>query len=199
MTQAQPKPLTFAEYLAQNVPAESRCELIHGVLTEVPPESDDNITFALGLAEYLKQAVDWRLIRTHATTIQVSTLPGVPQENRFPDLMVLTPELAAQLKGRSSVITLAMPNPDMVVEVVSPYRSPSDDNYRRDYIDKRAQYEQRHIPEYWIVDPTAEQVTVLVFSQSGYGAQAFRGQERIVSSAFSTLALTVDRLLSMAN
>jgi Uma2 family endonuclease len=199
MTQAQPKPLTFTQYLAQDDGTERRYELTHGVLIDVPPESDDNISLALGLAEYLKQFVSWRLLRTHATTLQVPTLPGVPQENRFPDLMVLTPELAAQLKGRSSAITLAMPNPALVVEVVSPYRSSTDDNYCRDYIDKRQQYEQRGIAEYWIVDPMLAQVTVLVLMQAGYQAQVFKGQAQITSSAFPGLTLTVDQLFALAH
>ncbi|MBW4481128.1 MAG: Uma2 family endonuclease [Tildeniella torsiva UHER 1998/13D] len=199
MTQAQPKPLTFAQYLAQDKGTDRRYELTHGVLIDVPPESDDNISLALGLAEYLKQVVSWRLLRTHATTLQVPSLPGVPQENRFPDLMVLTPELAAQLKGKSSAITFAMPNPALVVEVVSPYRSSAEDNYRRDYIDKRQQYEQRGIAEYWIVDPTSAQVTVLVLAPVGYQTQVFKGKAQITSSAFPTLSLSVDQLFALGH
>lgn len=199
MTQAQPKPLTFTQYLTQNDGTEYRHELTNGVLIDVPPESDDNISLALALAECLKQVVSWRLLRTHATTLQVQSLPGIPQENRFPDLMVLTPELADQLRGRSSAITLAMPNPALVVEVVSPYRSSDDDNFRRDYVDKRQQYEQRGIANYWIVDPTAARVTVLVLAQAGYQAEVFKGRSQIISPAFPTLALTVDQLFALGS
>lgn len=199
MAQAQPKPiapLTFDEYLVCDRDTDTRYELVHGALIEVPPETDDNISLAMGLAEILKSLCSWRLIRTHASTLEVSPLPGVPQSNRFPDLMVLSPDLAAALRGKSSAVRLSMPNPVLVVEVVSPYRSPDDDNYRRDYIDKRQQYERRRIPEYWIVDPVAQCVTVLVLAATGYREQVFKGAERVISSAFPLLQMTANAILS---
>ncbi len=201
MAQAQPKlithlPLTFDEYLACDHGTDARYELVHGVLSEVPPETDDNISLAMGLAEILKSLCGWRLLRTHASTLEVSPLPSVPQSNRFPDLMVLSPDLAAALRGKSSAVRLSMPNPVLVVEVVSPYRSSEDDNYQRDYVDKRQQYEQRRIPEYWIVDPVAQCVTVLVMGTASYGKQVFRGAERVVSSAFPSLQVAANETLS---
>lgn len=199
MAQAQPKPitpLTFDEYLACDQGTDARYELAYGVLIEVPPETDDNISLAMGLAEILKSLCSWRLLRTHASTLEVPPLPGVPQSNRFPDLMVLSPDLARELRGKSSAVRLSMPNPVLVVEVVSPYRSPDDDNYRRDYVDKRQQYERRSIPEYWIVDPVAQCVTVLVMGTASYGEQVFRGAERVISSAFPSLQVTANEILS---
>jgi Uma2 family endonuclease len=201
MTQAQSKPtahppLTFDEYLVCDPGTDARYELVHGVLIEVPHETDDNISLAMGLAEILKSVCSWRLIRTHASTLEVSPIPGVPESNRFPDLMVLSPDLARELKGKSSAIRLSMPNPVLVAEVVSPYRSPSDDNYRRDYVDKRQQYEGRRIPEYWIVDPVAQCVTVLAMGTASYQAQVFKGAEQVISSAFPSLRVTANEILS---
>lgn len=185
---------TSTEYLAQDAPATLRQELSH----EVPSQSDNNTALTLGLAERLKQEVDGDLVRTHDITLQVQTLPDISQENRSPDLMVLTPELADQLSDKTSAITLEMSNPLLVVEVVGSYPSPCDDNYRCDYIEKRQQYEQRCIPEYWIVDPTAAEVTVLArVPQDGYQGRSFQGQQRIESSGFPTLTLTVDELLAL--
>lgn len=194
MTQAQPKPLTFDEYLACDNGTDARYELTHGVLIEVPPETDDTITLAMGLAEILKSVCSWRPIRTHASILEVSPLPGVPQSNRFPDLMVLSPELAAQLKGKSSAVKRSMADPVLVVEVVSPYRGPADDNYCRDYIDKRQQYEQRCIPEYWIVDPIVWQITVLIMQDTGYQERVYARQDRVISAAFPTLQVTVNEI-----
>lgn len=196
MTQA--KSLTFEDYLAINDGTENRCELTRGELIEVPPESDDNITLATALAEAFKPFVSWRLIRTHATTLQVAPLPGIPIQNRFPDLIVLTPELAAQLRGKSSAIQLEMPFPALVAEIVSDYASPQDDNYRRDYHDKRRQYENRGIPEYWILDPTGQQVTVNILVNSSYQASVFTGEQVIRSSAFPTWSLTAAEMLTIA-
>jgi Uma2 family endonuclease len=195
MTQA--KALTFEDYLTINNGLESRYELTRGELIELPPESDDNITLALALAEALKQWVSWRLIRTHATTLQVAPLPGIPVQNRFPDLIVLTPELAAQLSGKSSAIKLDMPAPALVAEVVSSDTSTSDDNYRRDYHDKRRQYENRGIPEYWILDATGQQVTVCVLEHGAYQGSVFTGGQPIRSATFPTWSLTAAAMLTL--
>ncbi len=51
---------------------------------------------------------------------------------------------------------------DVVVEVVSP------DNPERDLIVKRDDYAEAGIPEYWIVDPATETLTVLELEDAGY-------------------------------
>ncbi|MBE9155921.1 Uma2 family endonuclease [Nodosilinea sp. LEGE 06152] len=201
MFSGQSQPLTSAEYSAQATPAQLRQEPTHEVPTEMLPQrndSSDNVALTLGLAKRLKQEVDGDLVRTHDLTLQVQTLPDTSHSNCFPDLMVLTPELVDQLEGKRTAITLEMSNPLLVVEVVGAYPSPCDDNYRRDYIEKRQQYEQRCVPEYWIVDPTAAEVTVLArVPQDGYRGRSFQGQQRIKSSGFPTLDLTVDELLAL--
>ena len=51
---------------------------------------------------------------------------------------------------------------DVVVEVVSP------DNPERDLVLKRDDYADAGIPEYWIVDPATETLTVLMLKDAGY-------------------------------
>ena len=51
---------------------------------------------------------------------------------------------------------------DVVVEVVSP------DRPERDLVHKRDDYAEAGIPEYWIVDPEMETVTVLELEDGGY-------------------------------
>ncbi|NER25779.1 MAG: Uma2 family endonuclease, partial [Symploca sp. SIO1C2] len=70
-----------------------------------------------------------------------------------------------------------------------------DENYQRDYIEKRAEYEQHGIPEYWIVDPIAQLVTVLVLVNGKYQATEFSGSQRIVSQIFPELGLTAAQVL----
>jgi len=52
--------------------------------------------------------------------------------------------------------------PDLVMEVVSP------DYRRHDLETKRREYAQAGIPEYWIVDPEEEQITVLTLEGERY-------------------------------
>ena len=198
MTQATTQPrMTFEEFLAYDDGTDTRYELTNGVPVEVPEESDLNLKLARWLARLLEAVVEFDLIRTHASTVQVTPLPGINKENRFPDLMVLTPELDRLLeKEKSSAIKLDMPNPVLVAEIVSPYKSNRDSNYRRDYVDKRKQYERREIPEFWIVDPAAQKVTVLQLQGGSYTEQIFTEQDRIDSAAFPALELTADQIFA---
>jgi Uma2 family endonuclease len=52
----------------------------------------------------------------------------------------------------------------LVVEVVSP----DDKSHKRGYEDKRRDYAQVGVAEYWIVDPQTERITVLVLADSQY-------------------------------
>ena len=51
---------------------------------------------------------------------------------------------------------------DLVVEVVSP------DDPDRDFVVKRRDYAEANVPEYWIVDPRSETITVLVLTGGRY-------------------------------
>lgn len=190
MVQVQPKLQTFADYLAYTDGLEGRYELTNGVLIEVPPESDDNLYRAMQLYEALKATVGMRRIRLQGLAL---AMPGQPK-NRYPDLTVLRPEHPAQMKDLGqAAITLEMAPPVLVVEVVSP----GPENHRRDYLEKRNQYEWREIPEYWIVDPIQGQVTVLFLTAEGYQEKVFTGDETVESPSFASLKLTAAKMLAV--
>ena len=197
MPQTKAQTLTFEAFLAYDDGTDARYELTNGVPVEVPEESDLNLKLARWLARLLEAVTEFDLIRTHTSTVQVTSLPGINKENRFPDLTVLTPDLDHLLEQeKSSAIKLNMPNPALVAEVVSPYKSDRDPNYQRDYVDKRKQYEHWRIPEFWIVDPTAQKVTVLQLKGGSYTEQVFTEQDRINSAVFPALELTADQIFA---
>ncbi len=66
---------------------------------------------------------------------------------------------------------------DLVVEVVSP------DDPKRDLVDKRADYAQAGIPEYWIVNPITERIAVLQLDHDHYREFGDWGRGEIASSA----------------
>jgi Uma2 family endonuclease len=109
---------------------------------------------------------------------------------RVPDLVVFSDELLSMMQGAArSLITLDMPPPMLVVEVVSP------DSEKRDYRYKRTEYAARGIPEYWIVDPVAEKVTILEWIEGMYEEKVFEKDEIIISPQLGTLSLTTSELL----
>ena len=65
---------------------------------------------------------------------------------------------------------------DVVVEVVSP------DNPQRDLALKREDYAEAAIPEYWIVDPATETLTVLKREDAGYVEHGVYGRHVRVDS-----------------
>ncbi|NES22654.1 MAG: Uma2 family endonuclease [Symploca sp. SIO3E6] len=180
-----PVKLTFEQYLEYDDGTDNRYELFDGELIKVPPESGENGCITLCLMYKLAKLTNFLLVREYIYELQVLG----KRQNRYPDLVVLREEHLESTRKRQT-ITLNMPPPRLVGEVVSPYRNQNDDNYKRDYIEKRQQYEQRGIPEYWIVDPQARLVTVLVLVNGKYQGTEFSGNQRIVSHIFPELELT---------
>lgn len=82
------------------------------------------------------------------------------------------------------------PPPLLVVEVVS--LSTKMDDYRS----KRAEYGLLEIPEYWIVDPLAEQITLCLLDHQLYEATELRGNDRLQSPTFPDLDVTVAQVLA---
>jgi Uma2 family endonuclease len=190
MTQAKPRFATFAEYLSYSEDLEGRFLLIEGALVELPPESSENDFFALNLRDLLIQVLSSRLARVHTCEVQVPVLQPKDAANRFPDLVVLRPE-HLDLMQRRLTITLDMPPPQLIAEVVSPGRT----NRDRDFINKRAQYAAIGIPEYWLIDPSERAVTVLELQGDEYREIGiFKNSDRIVSPAFPALALTAEQV-----
>jgi hypothetical protein len=110
--------------------------------------------------------------------------------NRFPDLVVLR-QKHLELTQRRLTITLDMPPPRWIVEVVSPGQTSHD----RDYLHKRAQYAAMGVPEYWLIDPVAQTVMVLTLEGEAYReVDVFGKPAAIASVEFAGLELTVARI-----
>ena len=194
MTQTVAKPkLTFEEYLSYDDGTDNRYELVDGELIALPPESGRNLQIAKYLFFMLVTSgqVAFELVNYHCE-VQVPLLQPGYAANRYPDLVVLRPEHIELTRTRMT-ITLTMPPPDLVVEVVSPGKV----NRERDYTAKREQYAARGIPEYWIADPD-DQVFIVLQLKAGVYVEVgrFQGRDRIVSPGFPELELTAEQVLN---
>ena len=78
---------------------------------------------------------------------------------REPDVVFIRSDNTKALEGDY------LEGADLVVEVVSP------DDPDRDWVKKREEYARAGIPEYWIVDPSRESITVLRLESHAYGIE----------------------------
>ncbi|MEH1941145.1 MAG: Uma2 family endonuclease [Nostoc sp.] len=189
MTAIIGKHLRLEEYLKYDDGTDSQYELVAGELVAIPPESPKNVQISLFLlVNFLKFVPVNRL----SNKVEI-VVAGSRATTRIPDLVVLTDELAIALEGATrSTITLDMPPPALVVEVVSPGKANED----RDYRYKRSEYAARGIAEYWIVDPQINAVTVLILVDGFYEETRFSGNTAIASTIFPEFQLTVEQVLN---
>lgn len=176
---------TFEEYLNYEDGTENRYELEDGILIKMPPASDLHeaiITFLLirfyQQIDHLK--LNWR-VRPSGTGVRTEN-----KKSRLPDLLVMTQEQRQSIKTKSAVLEQA---PELVVEVVS------EESRKRDYEKKPKEYAKQSIPEYWIVDPIENKITICSLNNKFYSQKVFVGQEQVVSQIFPELNLTVETIL----
>lgn len=192
MTHSKTKFASFEDYLSYSneMDMEGFYELIDGELVELPPESEVNNWLALNLRDCLIRGIRRRFVRVHACEVQVPVLQPKDAANRFPDLVVLRQE-HLELTQRRLTITLDMPPPRLIAEIVSPGKT----NYNRDYIYKRSQYAAIGVPEYWLIDPGTETVMVLSLEGDVYrDIGVFSKEEAITSVELAGLELTVEQI-----
>lgn len=197
MTQALPKPITFAEFLEWK-PEVGRYELRNGVIFEMQPTGEHEEVKGFLASELTVEFK--RLKLPYFIPNQALVKPPEKDSGYLPDVLILNrPNLASKaLWEKSSTVTQGTTIP-LVIEVVST-------NWRDDYLLKVAEYEEIGIPEYWIVDFAAlggrrfignpKQPTISVYQlvDDEYQISQFRGGERIISSTFPELNLTASQI-----
>lgn len=189
--------LTFEEYLKYNDGTDTTYELVRGELTPM----------SLGTGKHgriiklLERIFDAEIARSQTQWVSLALLVGVrsPRGGKFhtsriPDVVVI-PELQWQsLQNREAVIDLGEPPPLLVVEVVSPSTRNTDCRL------KVAEYDVLNIPEYWIVDPQEEKVTIFTLAtlpDEGFQEpEIFSGDVGLRSTTFPNLELTPAQLFS---
>ncbi len=182
------KLMSIEEYLDYDDGTDALCELVNGELIPMPPESHRNQQVSISLIAYfLKLGISPKLLRNQIAI----AVTGGRATARIPDLTVLSESLELELSETNrSAILPDMPPPTLVVEVVSPKQE------QRDYRYKRSEYAARQIPEYWIVDPILNKVTVLELVEGWYEEQVYTDEQIIVSPQFSQVNLTAKQVLT---
>ena len=158
---------TYEDYL--NTPEDRRYELLDGelIMTPAPGELHQSISILLG--SKLFQFVDEsRLGRVYHAPFDVV----------LSDVDVVQPDLLFVSNERSHIITPAniQGAPDLVVEILSPSTA------ERDRTFKRTLYARHGVKEYWMVDTTAEDITVLLLGERGYEDVGIYGKGEMLTS-----------------
>lgn len=106
--------------------------------------------------------------------------------------MLLSEELAAILNSTNrGTITLEMPPPALIIEVVSPGTV----NENRDYRFKRSEYAARGVPEYWAIHPEEQKITVFTLVEGFYEAVVYT-EAMVIPSQIEALRLSAEQILN---
>jgi Uma2 family endonuclease len=182
--------MSFEEYLRFDDGTDTRYELVRGVLVPMP-----TATAAHELLISFLAAMMMRFIAAHNLPYVVRVNAGVQTEedtSRLPDIAMYDRHDWERLlkQGGPAVLRLGEPM-RLVVEVTS-------ENWKDDYYDKRAEYEQRRIPEYWIVDGRRKQVVALYLAEDAttYQEQVLRPGDVLASRVLAGLTLPVETILA---
>jgi Uma2 family endonuclease len=142
-------------------------EFTDGYIEVLPMPTDAHQSIVLFLYELLVA-----FLRPRRGKVLVAPLRLRIHDNKYrePDLLLLR---SAQDPRRQNRFWLGA---DLVIEVVSP------DKPERDLIEKRRDYAEAHIPEYWIVNPQSETITVLRLQENAYVEHGVLGRGASASS-----------------
>ncbi len=183
------KKISFEEYLSYDDGTNKRYELVDGILIEMPPASflhSDIIDF---IADCFKEIARQYKLDIKVKTGDVGVRTGM-NSSRIPDISVIDGQVwKSYLRHKSAVIEDGLM---LAVEVLSP----GAEQISRDYTDKAIEYQNTGIPEYWIVDPIEQKITVLVLDKGSYIKTVFTKDEAICSATFSEFKITASEILS---
>ena len=180
------KQYTFEEYCHYDDDTDNRYELVLGCLEIMTPPSFRHILISDKIRDALTQEIK-RLEQPLFCLKETGVRTGW-RKSRIVDLLVVPQNQVMESLDQAAI---CQEPPLMAIEIVSP------ESVQRDYRYKRSEYAALEIPEYWIVDPDEQKITVLTFKVGLYDEIVFRGEQAISSGQFPELKLTVNQILNV--
>lgn len=144
---------TEEQYLALTDYTRRLIEFTDGVLEPLASPTDRHQVLVLCLYDFLRVFMAQLGGKVLFAPLRLQTRPG---KQRQPDILLVRDASDPRRQNRFWL------GADLVVEVVSP------DDPERDTVEKVADYAEAGIPEYWIVNPEEETVTVLSLQGEAY-------------------------------
>ena len=181
-TRTRPWP-TYQDYL--DIPGDDRYELINGefILVSAPnmPHQSASMGFIFSLGNFVESENLGRVF--HAPTEVILTDPE--------GINIVQPDIIFVSRARESIITRAniQGAPDLLVEILSPSTG------RRDRTTKRDLYARHGVKEYWLADPDAHTVTVMLLKDDKYEVVGNYGiEDTLTSPTLEGFSVSLDRI-----
>jgi len=153
-----------------------RYEVVDGVLYMSPAPGEFHQKISLLFSHYLL---------THVMFAGLGQVRPAPFDVELASDMVVQPDVVVALNANLDKMTPSrfVGAPDLVVEILSPGTSAHDRNT------KKSLYARARILEYWLVDPKAQTVEVLIWEGGVYqSAGVFRGWDTLPSKVVPTIS-----------
>ncbi|MGB5592718.1 MAG: Uma2 family endonuclease [Crocosphaera sp.] len=176
--------MSFEEYLVYDDGTDNNYELEDGDLLLMNPPTGRHALIIRFLYNLLESEI--KVLNNPWLTLQNIGIRTSLKRSRIPDLAVINRE---QIEEKLDVSAVIESPPILVIEIVSP------ESIIRDYRYKRSEYSVVGIPEYWIVDPEAKRLTVLLLVEGLYEEIIYQENQKIVSNIFPALEVTVKDVL----
>lgn len=171
---------TYNDYLL--LPEDKRYEILDGDLYVVPAPNIKHQRVSLNLTVALHQ---------HVRDKNLGEILEAPCDVVLSDENVVQPDILFVRKERAGIIgeKNLQAAPDIMIEILS------EGTRRKDLDIKKKIYARFGAPEYWIVDPTADTVEVLVWSELGYvTAGLYAKSDRLSSPLLPRLNLPLSQV-----
>jgi Uma2 family endonuclease len=170
-----------AQYLRLTESTNRLIELTDGVLEMLPMPTRKHQAISRFLLRLLLATVEPQGGTVFYSPLRMQIRPG---KYREPDLLLLLDETDQHNQEEYWL------GADLVIEIVSP------NDRGRDTEIKPNDYAEARIPEYWIVDPTTETITVLRLAGEGYVEHGvFRRGDQATSALIPEFTVAVDAVL----
>lgn len=172
--------LTYADYLETS--DDERYELLNGelILSPSPKEIHQYISSILHI-----------MIGTFVRERSLGKVYYSPFDVVLSDTNVVQPDILFISNERADIITSdnVQGAPDLVVEILSPATAERDRTVKLDL------YATHGVKEYWIVDPDAKTITVLLRGEGGLGVVGIYGEgETLRSPTLTGFSLALEEI-----
>lgn len=185
MTVTTTRKMTFEKYLTYEDGTDRRYEFNDGELVEVSPASASHNVLMMFFAFHLQLEINQSnlpyCVRSNSTEIFTG------KRTRRPDILVMTRDQSQKLGNQPDMLYEPCL---LVIEIVSPICRTVDT------IEKRQEYAEFGIPEYWIVDFLLGTFAVLTLVNGIYVEKIYRDSDAIASDIFSNISLSMSQVMA---